>query len=169
MNVKKAIKNRYSVRSYKDKEIPQEKLELVLEAGRLAPSGHNSQEWKFIVVTDEDTRQKLARAAKGQDFVAEAPVVIAAVGTDPDHIMSCGVPAYAVDVAIAVDHMTLQATEVGLGTCWIGAFDQKEVKNVISMPEDCKVVALLPLGYPESKPGKKSRKDFEQVISFEEF
>jgi len=139
-----------------------------LEAARLAPSAHNAQDWKFIVVKNDKARKRLAQAA-GQDFVGEAPVVIVAVSLNPQDLMSSGVPAYAVDLAIAVDHMTLVATEQGLGTCWIGAFSQEKVKETLDIPPQYKVVILLSLGFPADTPKPKSRKSLEEVVSFEEF
>jgi nitroreductase len=168
MDVYQAIKNRYSCRSYKAEPVPDEKLKRILEAARLAPSAHNEQEWKFVVVKDVEKRNQLSEAA-GQSFIAEAPVIIVAVATEPEHVLRSGVPAYAVDLAIAIEHMALQATEEGLGTCWIGAFDQEEVKKILEIPEECKVVALLPLGFPADKPKLKSRKRLEEIISYEKF
>lgn len=168
MDVFKAIKNRYSCRSYKAESIPEEKLNKILEAARLAPSAHNEQEWKFVVVRDVKKRKEVAEAA-GQSFIEEAPVIITAVGLDPEHIMSSGNPAYAIDLAIAVEHMALQAVEEGLGTCWIGAFNQEDVKRVLEIPEGCKVVALMPLGFPADKPKPKSRKKLEEIISYDGF
>jgi len=169
MNVFEAIKTRRSVRSYKDRDIEEEKLKKILEAARLAPSAKNLQQWKFVVVREREKRKKLAEAANRQDFIGEAPVVIAAVSLNPNNVMGCGVPSYPVDLAIAVDHMTLQAVEEGLGTCWIGAFDQEKVKEILKVPEDYKVVVLLPLGYPADTPKPKLRKNLEEIISFEEF
>lgn len=168
MEVFEAIKNRYSCRSYKAESVPEEKLKKVLEAARLSPSAHNSQERKFIVVKDSEKRKEVSEAA-GQGFIAQAPVVIAAVGLDPEHIMSSGNPAYAIDLAIAVDHMTLAAIEEGLGTCWIGAFNQEEVKKVLGIPKEYKVVVLLPLGFPADKPSPKTRKNLEEIISTDSF
>ena len=168
MDVNQAIKNRWSVRSYKAEPVPEEKLKKVLEAARLAPSAHNEQEWKFIVVRDAKRREQLSEAA-GQSFIVEAPLIIVAVATDPEHVLSSGVPAYAVDLAIAVEHMALQATEEGLGTCWIGAFSQEEVKGVLGIPEEYKVVTLLPLGFPADKPKPKSRKSIKEIICYENF
>ena len=125
MDLMEIIKKRRSVRDYKDIPVPEDKLLKVLEAARLAPSGGNSQLWKFIVVKDGKRRQQLAKAASGQAFVAQAPVVIAAVALMPERIQQCGVPAYAVDLAIAVDHMTLAAVNEGLGTCWIEQYVTK--------------------------------------------
>lgn len=169
MTVRDAIRDRYSVRSYLNKPVEGEKLTLILDAARLAPSANNRQNWKFIVVRDKKTRERLAEAAANQEFIAEAPVVIVAVSTEPSHIMRCEVPAYAVDVAIAVDHMTLQAVELGLGTCWIGAFYQSKVKEILQIPDRCKVVALLPLGYPACPCVEKYRNSLKEIVSYEKF
>lgn len=169
MDVAEAIKKRRSVRAYKPDPIPEEKLRKVLEAARLAPSAHNAQEWKFIVVKDETKRKKLAEAALGQSFVAEAPVVIAAISLNPKHDMASDIPAYAIDLAIAVDHMTLQATEENLGCCWVGAFWQEKVKEILEIPKDYKVVILLPLGFSADQPGPKIRKNLEEIVCYEKF
>lgn len=125
MNVIDAIKARKSVRRYLEKPIEEEKLLSVLETGRLAPSASNRQEWRFIIVRDEITRKKIAEAASRQTFVGEAPVIIVACAETTGHIMMCGQQCYPIDVAIALDHITLAAVELGLGTCWIGAFDEE--------------------------------------------
>jgi len=96
-------------------------------------------------------------------------VVIAAVALQPEYVMRCEVPAYAVDLAIAVDHMTLVAVEEGLGTCWIGAFYQDEVKRILNIPREYKVVALLPLGFPADTPGEKYRKPLNEIVCYEVF
>lgn len=162
MDVHQAIKTRRGVRSYKPDPVPEESLKRILEAARLAPSGHNAQAWKFVVVKDEERKKKLVEAAAGQSFIGEAPVVIAAVSLDPEHIMGCEVPAYAVDLAIAVDHITLAAVEEGLGTCWIGAFSQSKVKQILNIPKEYKVVVLLPLGFAKDEPEPKTRKTLRQ-------
>ncbi len=168
MDVFDAIQQRFSVRSYLDRPVEEEKLQRVLEAARLAPSGGNRQPWVFLVVRDAGLRQQLVAAARGQAFVGQAPVVLVACGTDPDSVMSCQVEAYAVNVTIAVDHMTLQAVEEGLGTCWIGAFDQQAVKDLLGIPEGVKVVALLPLGYPAvSPPAEKSRRALDEIVMYD--
>lgn len=168
MDVFDAIQQRFSVREYLDRPVEEEKLHRVLEAARLAPSGGNRQPWAFIVVRDAALRQQLTAAAKGQAFVGQAPVVLVACATDPGSVMSCQVEAYAVNVAIAVDHMTLQAVEEGLGTCWIGAFDQQAVKDLLGIPEGVKVVALLPLGYPAvSPPAAKSRRSQDEIVMYD--
>jgi len=165
MDVMQAIQKRRSIRNFQSREVEEDKLRGVLEAGRLAPSARNMQNWKFIVVRDPETRKKLSEAAKGQAFVAEAPVVIVACGTDTDYMMTCGQHAYSIDVAIAVDHMTLEATDLGLGTCWIGAFYEQQVKDMLDIPQKARVVALLPLGYPAQSPPPTRRKELEEITS----
>jgi len=169
MNVSEAIKNRRSVKDFKAEPVPERKLKKILEAARLAPSAHNEQEWKFIVVKDLEKRKKLAVAALNQDFIAKSPVLIVAVATDPEHIMASGVPAYAVDLAIAIEHMALQAVEEGLGTCWIGAFSQKEVKKILEIPESYKVVVILLIGFPANKPRAKIRKSIKEIVSYDRY
>lgn len=161
-----AVRDRRSVRSYIDRPVEEEKLNAVLEAGRLAPSARNLQDWKFIVVRDPATRLKLAHAARDQAFVGLAPVVIAACGTS-DLVMTCGQPAYAIDAAIAVDHMTLAAQSLGLGTCWIGAFYEDQVREILGVPAGVRVVALLPLGYPAQTARATPRKKMEEIVTYE--
>jgi len=167
MEVMEAIKSRESVRSYKQKAVEEEKLRVVLEAARLAPSASNRQEWRYIVVRDKNTRIKLMNAAAHQDFVAEAPVVIVCCAETDNHVMMCGQLCYPIDLAISIDHMTLKAVEEGLGTCWIGAFDELEVKHILRIPEKIRVVALLPLGYPKISGRKKLRKKFDEIVKHE--
>ena len=169
MELMDVISIRESVRSYEDRPVPEEKLLKVLEAARLAPSASNRQRCKLIVVRDEKRRRALSLATGGQPHVAQAPVVIAAVSTMPEYVMRCEVPAYAVDLAIAVDHMTLAAADEGLGTCWIGAFSQEEARAVLGVPDNCKVVTLLPLGFPRQDRREKTRKPLDEIVCYETF
>lgn len=170
MEVMESIRKRRSIRSYQSKEVEQEKLDLLLEAARLAPSASNRQEWRFIVVREFSTRQKLMSAAKGQHFVGEAPVVIACCAETDNHLMPCGQLCYPIDVAIAIDHITLKATEEGLGTCWVGAFDENEVKKVLDIPEEIRVVDLLTLGYPRHISDlSKNRLPLDEIVMYEKW
>ncbi len=169
MEVMKAIRTRRSIRSYQDRMIEDDKLHLILEAGRLAPSASNRQEWKFIVVKEEGTKRKLVAAARGQSFIGEAPVVIVACALETENTMLCGQKSYPIDIAIAVDHMTLKAVEEGLGTCWIGAFREDEVKKILNIPKEVRVVSLLPVGYPQNVPEPTPRKSKDEVIVFEKW
>lgn len=168
MTVMDVIKERRSVRSYLPDEIHDNVLLKIIEAARLAPSAKNLQAWKFIVVKDAEIKHKLALAAN-QMFLAEAPVIIAAVATDCDHLMRCGVPAYAVDFGIAVEHMALAAAEEGLGTCWIGAFDQHKAKEILNVPDNCMVVTIMPFGKPNEPARVKSRKDVKEILCFDKY
>ena len=169
MNVHEAIRTRSSVREFLPDFVPEESLGRVLEAARLAPSSSNRQEWRFIVVRDAERRRRLSLVANNQTWIADAPVIIAAVATDPSSVMTCGVPRYAVDVSIAVDHITLAAVEEGLGTCWIGAFSQEGARAVLGVEPDCMVVTLMPLGYPVSGThAAKSRKPLEAIVRYEQ-
>jgi nitroreductase len=153
MDVLEAIKTRRSVRQYSPQAIPPEVMERLRQALRYAPSACNIQPWRFILVTDPELRRKVAKAANGQMWMADAPVTVVGCGSPKDayqHMGGYGSSAD-VDVAIALDHLTLAAVAEGLGTCWIGAFDEGEVKRLLDVPQQVKVVAMTPLGYPASK------------------
>ncbi len=167
MNVFKAIETRRSIRSFSDQPIEEQKLNKVLEAGRLAPSAANMQEWKFVVVRNKETKEKLATAANNQRFMAKADVIIVGCATVVDTVMTCGQYTYPIDLAIAMDHMTLQAVEEGLGTCWIGAFKEDEVKKILEIPPQIRVVELMPLGYPLYEPEPTFRKKLEEIVAYD--
>lgn len=168
MDVMDAIKTRKSVRSYVEKPIEDEKLKTVLEAGRLAPSASNRQEWRFVVVRDPESRKRLVEAAGGQRFVGEAPVLIVACAETDNNVMTCGQLSYPIDVSIALGHMTLAATELGLGTCWIGLFDEKKVKEILRIPQEIRAVALMPIGYPsDPSPVEKNRLPLDTIVKYE--
>ncbi len=169
MEVMEAIRQRRSIRNYADRPVEEEKLNLILEAGRLAPSAANRQEWRYVVVKEKETRQKLMKAAKGQSFVGQAAAVIAACAETDNHVMSCGQLSYPIDVAISVDHMTLKALEEGLGTCWVGAFDEDEVKKILGIPDDIRVVQLLTIGYPTDVPPPRPRLLISDIVRYEKW
>jgi nitroreductase len=168
VNVHETIKARYSVRDYLSEPVSDEQLMKVLEAARLAPSSSNRQEWRFIVVRDESRRHRIAEAANHQTWIATAPVIVAAIGTEPQSIMRCGLPRYAVDLSIAITHMMLAAVEEGLGTCWIGDFSQEKVREILGVSPDCKVVTIMPLGHHTGTvPPTSSRKRLEDIVRYE--
>jgi len=168
MDVLDAIRTRKSVRNYLNQTVEEDKLLAILEAGRLAPSASNRQEWRFIIVRNQEVKKKLAKAATNQSFVAEASILIVACAETDEHVMRCGQMCYPIDVAIALDHMTLAAVELGLGTCWIGAFYENEVKQILGIPAEIKVVALMPLGYPiDSSTTNKIRLSLNQIVKFD--
>ena len=164
MALMEAIRRRRSIRSYKPDPVPKEKLEHILEAARLAPSWKNQQCWRFIVVTDEAKR----RAITKRGWTAEAPVIIVGCARPEQSGGNAGQPYYMLDMGITMEHMVLAATEHGLGTCWIGGqFDEATVKEELGVPEDVRVVALLPVGYPAETPGPKDRKPITEFVSHE--
>lgn len=171
MSFLELARSRYSVRNYQSRPVEKEKLLQVLEAGRIAPSAVNYQPWLFIVVQDEVLRQKLAEAYP-REWFAKAPVVIIICG---DHQQSWrrmdGKDHCDVDVAIAADHMTLAAADLGLGTCWVCAFSAEKCREVLQLPESIEPVILLPLGYPadsgNSNRHKINRKSLDSIVGWD--
>ena len=172
MEVFEAIQRRKSVRTYTKTPVPEEKLGKILEAARLAPSAENIQPWYFIVVTDHEKRKQIAKSGVFAEFLDEAPVVIVGCGD-----RKASPKWYVIDVAIAMQNMVLAATAEGLGTCWIGSFDEGLVKRLLKIPERFEVVALLTVGYPRKKldlTGKfvhfiRRKKRLNEIVGFEEY
>lgn len=169
MDVFEAISKRKSIRKYQNKEVEDEKINKILESARIAPSAANRQEWKFIVVKNQETREKLVDAANGQKFVAQAPVTIVACSTESERVMPCGQYAYTVDLSIAVSFMILEATELGLGTCWLGAYSEDAVKEILDIPEEIRVVAMFTLGYDDNGSIDTPRKAIDEIICHEKY
>jgi len=165
------ILDRYSVRSYSSVEIPENDLNEILESARLAPSACNIQPWKFIVVKNQRIKDELSIACKNQKFVAQASVVIAGCLIEAEaYKMSKRYDSGALDLGIALTNMTLQAVNLGLGSCWIGAFYEDQVQKVLKIPEDIRVVALLTIGYPkETGIPKKIRKELSEIVCIDEY
>jgi len=163
------LKTRRSIRSYKSDPIPEEVMDRVLETVRIAPSGSNRQPWKFIMVDDKELRDRLASQCGNQAFIAEAPTIVVACGYDIKYNRGgyMGEMSMIMDVTIAFTHLILAARAEGLGTCWIGSFDNDEIKKMLGVPEKFNVVAVTPLGYPKhekfSPPG--SRKPLKEILS----
>jgi len=199
MDVIEAIEARRSIRKYQGKPVPEEVLDKILEAARIAPSASNVQSWKFKVVTDLATRKQLRQLAMGQKFVEEAPVVIACCldldayadrgrrarelvfkgkvrpsmemilrslrgskdgDFDPERMVINGV----INVSIAVENMVLAATELGLGTCWVRAFDARAAERLLEIPEGVSALVLLTLGYPGESPAARPRKSLNEIL-----
>jgi len=163
MNVIEAIKSRISIRKYKSEPIPDEDLIKILEAAQLAPSAGNRQPWKFIIVKDEEIKMRLSEKANNQIWIGNAGVIVAALAMDKKDptVYERWVER---DVMTAVEHMVLAAWELGYGTCWIGAFNQKEVKELLDIPKEMTVINLLPIGVPDQSPEPRGRKPFEEVF-----
>jgi nitroreductase len=151
MEVSEAIQRRRSIRKYQKKSIPSDVLDDLLESMRLAPSSNNTQRWSVIVVTDEALRKKLVPASGNQRFVGECSAYLVGV-TEPGAYYST------VDMTIALDHLTLRAVELGLGTCWIGDFEPDEIKKILGIPKEREVPICMTLGYPSQIPSARRRK-----------
>jgi nitroreductase len=169
------IRTRRSVRSFRADQVSDEVLGRVLEAVRIAPSGSNRQPWRFIIVKDETVKQRLVPACGDQEWLAEAPIIVAACGHIFDYNRGGYMGDYSmlIDISIAMTHLILAARNEGLGTCWIGFFNNTEVKRVLGVPEGWNVVGLTPLGYPEA--GEKAftepgpRKSISEIFSTDGF
>lgn len=171
MHFNQLLRERYSIREYKQQKVSKALLIEVLEAGRMAPSAANKQPWSFILVSEEENLNKLKKVYD-RDWFKKVPQIIVICG---DHSESwkrsfdskdhCDV-----DVAIAVDHMTIRASELGLGTCWVCHFDPEMVKEQMQLPEGVEPIALLPIGYPlENKPPRKKRKALDEIVFLEKY
>ena len=167
------IRTRRSIRSYQKKEIPQEVLKRVLEAARVAPSGNNMQPWSFVIVKDPSLKKRLAGACYNQDFIAEAPVVVVCCARRyANSYEPWKENGYLGNAVIAIDHLVLAARNEGLGSCWIGAVHDKEVKKIVNVPDDVDVVMVVPLGYPGSDSDFHDnfrRKSLDEICFFEEY
>lgn len=169
MDVLTALRERRSIRSYLNTPIEDEKLNKILETARISPSAKNKQEWKFIVIRDEEIKQRLLPAVNGRKFVVEAPVIIVACATETSFVMPCGQLAYTIDLSIAMSYMILEAQELGLGSCWIGGFFENQIKEILGIPENVRVVAMTPLGYPAEKPNARPRKMLEEIVCYDKY
>jgi len=173
MEFMEVISRRRSIRRYKPDPVPEAEIEYVLEAARLAPSWGNTQCWKFVVVTDPKVKEELARA--GNSWTAKAPVIIASCA-DPS-ISENRTPSsakgdqryYMLDIGIAMEHLILAAADRGLGTCWIGHFDEAIAKKALGVPENIRVVATTPLGYPDEDPATRPRKSLKEIMCFDKY
>lgn len=204
MDVSEAIKKRRSIRKFKPDPIPEEKIRLLLESARLAPSGTNTQPWRFVVIKDNDTKKKLQEAAHNQRHIGRAPVIIVCCadlkafkefpervdeliesGALPERTREVFIPylsrgmdtvtkdalmvAAAANVAIAVEHIVLQAVEIGLGTCWVRWYEDNKVKEILDIPEHVEVMALLPIGVPDEDPSRRPRLELDQLVNGEKY
>jgi nitroreductase len=171
MDVFEAIQKRKSSRNYESTPVPKETLTKLLEAARLSPSAKNIQPWHFIVVTEPEKRKMLSKGVFAK-FLSETPAVIVLCGDE-----KASPEWYMVDVALAGENMVLAATAEGLGTCWVGSFDEKDVKALLSIPSDLRVVALLTVGYAKEKESItakvikfiRRRKDLNEITSWETY
>lgn len=161
---------RFSLRNYKSTPIEEEKLHKILEAGRIAPSATNFQPWHFIVITDTKKLEQIYTSYE-RAWIKQAPVIIVACS---DHSQSWkrssdGKDSADIDIAIAVDHMTLMAKELGLGSCWVCNFDVKKCVQALELPEFIEPVVILPIGYPDIEAPFKKRKPLSEIVHLNTF
>jgi nitroreductase len=157
MTVAEAIENRKSIRNYVDTDIPREHMETLLRSLQLAPSASNGQNWEFVFVGDSELKKRLIPACFHQRFVGECAYFVAGV-VDP------ALKWHQVDITIALTNFTLQATELGYGTCWIGAFQEEGIKEILGVPQEKKVLVCMAFGKPASHPFPKPRKPIESFV-----
>jgi len=161
LDVKEVIEKRRSMRKFQEGSISEEQLKVLMKAAQLAPSASNRQPYKFIIVKDNELKKSLQRKASMQRFVGKAAVIFVGIG-DLEHEKW-----YKVDIAIAIQQIFLQAVELGLGACWIGAFEEEKVKEVLKIPQNMQVVAFLPVGIPDQDPPARPRKSLDELFSID--
>lgn len=175
----KILRGRRSIRRFLPAPVEPEKIRVCLEAARLAPSSHNTQPWRFVVIDNGELKDRLTTAAfsgiySGSKFAARAPVIIillAKLEFDANRIGARlqGVPFHCLDIGIAGEHIVLQAEELGLATCWMGWFNYRKVRKVLDIPRKYKIMAMMPIGYAEKRPNREPpRRTFEEVAAFNE-
>ena len=164
MTVYEAIETRKSIREYEKRPVDREALARVLEAGRLAPTARCSNATRFVVVDDPELLKKVQAACMGQPVMGKAPMALI-VCSDSTRVMGCDQRASTIDCSIALSFMMLAAAAEGLGTCWIGGFEQPPLKEALGIPEEYDVVALTPLGYPAEEGRPRDRKPLAEMIS----
>jgi nitroreductase len=169
MEILKIIKERRSIRKFQKKEIPQEIIDKLIGALIWAPSAGNLQSRKFYFVFNQEIKKKLTEAALDQNFIAQAPLVI--VGCTDNEIAfrygERGKNLYSIcDASASIENLMLLATELGLGSCWVGAFDEKEVARILNLPENLRPIAIISVGYPAEKPAVPPRASKKEAIKF---
>jgi len=173
LDVFEAIKERKSVRAFTDEKVSEKDVERLIDAARLAPSAGNIQPWEFVIVKDPTTKRKLSDAALNQTFIEEAPVVIVVCADlirPSVRYGSRGVHLYSLqDTAAATENILLAAQELGLATCWVGAFRENEVTNVVNAPMNLRPVAIIPVGHPAERPVSPPKRSVNEIVHYETF
>ena len=173
MDFFETVKMRHSVRAFKNKEIEEEKIQKILETANLAPSAGNLQSYEIILIKNQETKNELAEASFGQKFVAKAPIVLVICANTERSDLKYGrrgAELYCInDADIASTYIQLAATALGLGSCWVGAFDEFKVKNIIKAPEYVKPIAIIPIGYPDEIPYSSNRRNLDDLVHDEKF
>ena len=170
MDFQELIRKRYSCRAYRSEPVVEDQLAQVLEAARLAPTADNRQPFRLVVIRTAGREQELQRVY-GKDWFVQAPLVIAACGVPAENWVrkQDGKNYNDVDVAIVMDHLILAAADLGLGTCWIAAFDPAAARELLELPEGVEPVAFTPLGHPADAPRQKTRKKSDELVRYEKY
>lgn len=175
----KEIRERRSIRKYIDKIVEDEKILKLIDSARLAPSGSNTQPWKFIIVKSESTKERLVKASHNQKWMLSAPIFIVCVADicsrieeDMNILLNEDSPQQELkqiirDTSIAIEHILLEANNLGLGTCWVAWFTQEEIRPILNIPSDKYVVGIITVGYSNEKPNARPRKKLEEIIHYE--
>ncbi|MEM0350832.1 MAG: nitroreductase family protein [Archaeoglobaceae archaeon] len=164
------IFRRVSIRKFQSRDIDDKTLKLILEAGNAAPSAGNLQARDFVVVRDPKTKLELAKAAVRQMFIAQAPVVVVVCANYPRSMRVYGERGklYAEqDATAAIENILLAVTALNLGACWVGAFDEEKVSEILNLPNFVRPMAIIPIGYPAEQPGRRSRYPIEELVHYE--
>jgi nitroreductase len=167
MAILEEILNRRTIRSFNPSPVEKDKLERVLEAGRLAPSAKNRQEWRFVVIQKKALREQVKETAFGDERVGQAPALIAVCTTNIEYTMPNGQLAYPVDLGIAAAYMSLQAVREGLGSSFLTTFEEQKLRDLINVPYSMRVVLLLLLGHPAALPEPRPRKPLRSIVSYD--
>ncbi len=167
MDFSELVQRRYSVRAYRRDHVGEDKVQQVLEAARLAPTAANRQAIQFLVIHTEGREEEL-KQIYNRDWFVQPPIVICACGIPAQNwVRKDGKNYNDVDVAIAMDHLILAATDMGLGTCWIAAFDAAAARELLHLPIEVEPIAFTPLGYPTDEPSPKKRKPLSELVRYE--
>src|SRR3972149_4357973 len=173
MELSEAIKGRRSIRAFKKHDVPEKIVEELIDAASWAPSAGNIQPWEFVIARTQTVKKKLAQAALNQAFIEEAPVVIAVCANEKRSSMGYGVRGrtfYCIqDTAAATQNILLTAYSLGLGACWIGAFNEDEARKAVNAPESIRPVAMIPVGIPDVTPRQRGRKLSTQITHYDGF
>lgn len=179
MDIMREIESRRSVRKFQTRPVSEEAVRQIIEAGRLAPSGNNSQPWRFLIVRDEETKKRIVAADSNQQWMLDAPVFIVCMGDIRSRMAEnvlksvdedTGLPdmrRIVRDMGIAVGYMLLEIEHMGLSTCWTGAYDQKAMREAAGVPEYMYISGVLPIGYGAEAPKARPRKDYDYIVRFE--
>jgi nitroreductase len=173
MDIFQVIRDRRSIRKYKDMPVEREKIEQILDAARLAPSWKDMQCWRFLVLDDAAKRSKVLEAFPddnpGKKAIALAPVVIVVCADPSESGIENGIEYYIADTAIAFEHLCLAAHALGLGTCWMGWYNEEQIKRALAIPDDIRIIGITPLGYPDQEPKARPRKELPEIAFYNEW